>query len=137
MWVRLLIVAAMILGLTALTWSGLWRQYRWIYGGDLPAGERTILERQIVAMGVYFPIHLSAIILPVEDMLRGYGSIVAAFVLGYIGYSAVQHRLFAAFNRQTLYEVAAFREKRAIAAGGFLLLLAVVVLGLGLYLLYR
>jgi hypothetical protein len=104
---------------------------------NLEKGERGILERQLLAMAVYFPIHLSAIVLPVDDRLRGMASIVAAFTLGYIGVTAVRHRLFVAFNRQSHQDVAAVREGMAIAAGWLMLVLAGVVLVLGMWLLYR
>jgi len=125
--------------LSLLVWAGLWRLYRWLFviENDLEAKERLVLERQLVAMAVYFPIHLCAIVLPVDDRLRGFASIVAAFMLGYIGVTAVRNRLFVAFNRQNHQDSAAARNGLAVAAGWFMLVLALIVLGLGMWLVYK
>jgi hypothetical protein len=133
----LLIFAAVIIGLTIVVWSGLWRLYRWLFvmESEIDSAERLILERQIVAMMIYFPVHLSAIVLPVADPLRGLGSVFAAFVLAFIGISAVRHRLFVAFNRHSFQDAAAIREGMAVAAGWLLLILAFVILAIGMYLL--
>jgi hypothetical protein len=135
----LAIYIVVILLLSALVWAGLWRLYRWLFvlQNDLAEEERSILERQLLAMAVYFPIHLSAIVLPVDDRLRGMASIMAAFTLGYIGVTAVRHRLFVAFNRQSHQDAAAVREGLAVAAGWLMLVLAAVVLALGMWLLNR
>lgn len=135
----LAIYLAVIVLLSALVWTGLWRLYRWLFvlDNDFEEEERLILERQLVAMAVYFPIHLAAIVLPVDDRLRGMASIVAAFTLGYIGITAVRNRLFVAFNRQSHQDAAAVREGMAVAAGWLMLALALVVLALGMWLLNR
>ena len=125
--------------LSAFVWAGLWRLYRWLFvlENDLETGERLILERQLVAMALYFPVHLAAIVLPVADQLRGMASVVAAFTLGYIGVTAVRNRLFVAFNRQSHQDAAAVREGLAVAAGWLMLALALVVLALGMWLMNR
>ncbi len=132
-----LIVAAIIIALTIVAWRGLWRLYRWLFvlESEMDGAERLILERQIVAMMIYFPVHLSSIVLPVADELRGLASVFAAFVLAFIGISAVRHRLFAAFNRHSYQDAAAVREGMAVAAGWLLLILALIILGIGMYLL--
>ena len=135
----LLAVAGIVIALTVIVWSGLWRLYRWLFARDsgLEESDRLILERQILAMALYFPVHLAAIVMPLDDRIRGWGSIFAAFVLALIGISAVRRRLFVAFNRQSFRDRASVQEGLAVAAGWLMLALALVVLIIGMMLINR
>lgn len=124
--------------MTTLTWGGLWRQLRWLHydpNDNLTRPERTILQRQIIAMAAYFPIHLIAVVLPIADPLRGGSSLIASLLLVYLGLSAIRHRCLVSFNRQTRKDNPAIREKNAVAAGSIMLFLSVIISGIGFYLL--
>lgn len=126
--------------ITALTWNGLWRQLRWLDydpsdSAEITRPERTILQRQIIAMAAYFPIHLTAVIMPFADPIRGGSSLIASLLLVYLGLSAIRHRCLVSFNRQTRQDRIAIREKSAVAAGGIMLFLSIIISGIGFYLL--